>query len=126
MVPYHNPCGAQTKGVELFGSAAGICYWYCELAHLRRRAGCFVWSSGFEGFAGDPEPPWTGPAVATPCAVAPLEAAFPDALGDKGGRCPDGTITLTRAGDKLNWAWFGVPRGDVLVAYGTLTRKTGR
>ena len=45
---------------------------------------------------------------------------------EKGGRCPDGTITVARAGDKLNWVWFGVPRGDVIIAFGTLTRKTAR
>ena len=44
----------------------------------------------------------------------------------KGGRCPDGTITVARAGDNLNWVWFGVPRGDVIIAFGTLTRKTAR
>jgi hypothetical protein len=45
---------------------------------------------------------------------------------DKGGRCPDGTITVTRAGENLNWAWFGVPQGDPILAFGTLTRKTTR
>jgi hypothetical protein len=45
---------------------------------------------------------------------------------EKGGRCPDGTITVARAGDKLNWAWFGIPQGDVIIAFGTLTRKTTR
>jgi hypothetical protein len=45
---------------------------------------------------------------------------------DKGGRCPDGTITVAPAGDNLGWAWFGVPQGDVIVAFGTLTRKPAR
>jgi len=50
------------------------------------------------------------------------------ALGraDKGGRCPDGTITVARAGDNLAWAWFGSVQGDVVVAFGTLTRKPAR
>ena len=45
---------------------------------------------------------------------------------EKGGRCPDGTITVARAGDKLAWGWFGSVEDDVTVAYGTLTRKSGR
>jgi hypothetical protein len=45
---------------------------------------------------------------------------------EKGGRCPDGTITVARAGDKLNWVWFGIPQDSVIVAFGTLTRKTIR
>jgi hypothetical protein len=45
---------------------------------------------------------------------------------DKGGRCPDGTITVTRHGDNLNWAWVGAPRGDLIIAFGTLARKTAR
>ena len=45
---------------------------------------------------------------------------------EKGGRCPDGTITVTRAGDNLAWGWFGSVEGDIAVAYGTLTRKSAR
>ena len=45
---------------------------------------------------------------------------------EKGGRCPDGTITVARAGDNLAWGWFGSVEGDIAIAYGTLTRKTGR
>jgi hypothetical protein len=45
---------------------------------------------------------------------------------EKGGRCPDGTITVARAGDKLNWVWFGIPQDSVIVAFGTLTRKATR
>jgi|SRR5262249_42805695 len=45
---------------------------------------------------------------------------------NKGGRCPDGTITVARAGDNLNWVWFGAPGDDVIVAFGTLARKTAR
>jgi hypothetical protein len=45
---------------------------------------------------------------------------------DKGGRCPDGTITVGRAGDKLAWGWFGSVDDELVVAYGTLTRKPAR
>jgi hypothetical protein len=45
---------------------------------------------------------------------------------DKGGRCPDGTITVARAGDNLAWVWFGSVDNEIAVAYGTLTRKSGR
>jgi len=45
---------------------------------------------------------------------------------DKGGRCPDGTNTVARAGDTLYLAWFGVLRGDEIIAFGTLARKTAR
>jgi hypothetical protein len=45
---------------------------------------------------------------------------------EKGGRCPDGTITVARAGDNLAWGWFGSVEGDIAIAYGTLTRKPGR
>ena len=45
---------------------------------------------------------------------------------DKGGRCPDGTITVTPAGENLGWEWFGVVQGDVIVVSGTLTRKAGQ
>jgi len=42
---------------------------------------------------------------------------------DKGGRCPDGTIRVARAGDNLALGWFGVVHDDVIVAFGTLRRK---
>jgi hypothetical protein len=42
---------------------------------------------------------------------------------DKGGRCPDGTVTVARQGDKLALRWFGSVQDDVVVAYGTLSRK---
>jgi hypothetical protein len=45
---------------------------------------------------------------------------------EKGGRCPDGTITVARSGDNLVWGWFGSIDGDIAVAYGTLTHKAGR
>jgi hypothetical protein len=42
---------------------------------------------------------------------------------DKGGRCPDGTITVARAGDKLAVGWFGSIQETTVVAYGTLAKK---
>ncbi|HEY8441986.1 MAG TPA: hypothetical protein VIK79_11135 [Xanthobacteraceae bacterium] len=42
---------------------------------------------------------------------------------EKGGRCPDGTLTLTRHGDSVALAWFGAPDNSPIVAYGTLTKK---
>jgi hypothetical protein len=42
---------------------------------------------------------------------------------DKGGRCPDGTITVARAGDKLAVGWFGSIQDTTVVAYGTLAKK---
>jgi hypothetical protein len=42
---------------------------------------------------------------------------------DKGGRCPDGTVTIARQGDKLALRWFGSIQDDVVIAYGTLSRK---
>ena len=42
---------------------------------------------------------------------------------DKGGRCPDGTITVTRQGDNLALGWFGSVQDDVIVAFGTLSKK---
>jgi hypothetical protein len=41
----------------------------------------------------------------------------------KGGRCPDGTITLTRAGDNLALLWYGRIDTDTIIAYGTLAKK---
>jgi len=45
---------------------------------------------------------------------------------DKGGRCPDGTITVARSGEDLAWGWFGTIEGNIAIAYGTLARKAGR
>ena len=45
---------------------------------------------------------------------------------DKGGRCPDGTITVGRSKDKLAWVWFGSVDNELAVAYGTLTHKPTR
>ncbi len=42
---------------------------------------------------------------------------------DKGGRCPDGTITVARQGDDLSVGWFGSVQGDTIIAYGTLKKK---
>ena len=42
---------------------------------------------------------------------------------DKGGRCPDGTITVARQGDDLALGWFGSVQGNTVVAYGTLKKK---
>jgi hypothetical protein len=42
---------------------------------------------------------------------------------DKGGRCPDGTITMTRQGDELALGWFGSVNGKTIVAYGMLKKK---
>jgi len=42
---------------------------------------------------------------------------------DKGGRCPDGTITLARHGDELELGWFGSIQGKTIIAYGTLRKK---
>jgi hypothetical protein len=42
---------------------------------------------------------------------------------DKGGRCPDGTITVARQGDELILGWFGSVQGKTIVAYGTLKKK---
>ena len=42
---------------------------------------------------------------------------------DKGGRCPDGTITVARQGDDLALGWFGSLQGTTIVAYGTLKKK---
>jgi len=42
---------------------------------------------------------------------------------DKGGRCPDGTVTVARQGDGLALIWFGSIQGKTVVAYGTLSKK---
>ena len=42
---------------------------------------------------------------------------------NKGGRCPDGTITVTRQGDNLALGWFGSVQGDIIVASGILSKK---
>ena len=42
---------------------------------------------------------------------------------EKGGRCPDGTITVARQGNDLALGWFGNVQGTTVVAYGTLKKK---
>ena len=42
---------------------------------------------------------------------------------DKGGRCPDGTITLARQGNDLTLGWFGSVNGNTIVAYGMLKKN---
>ena len=42
---------------------------------------------------------------------------------EKGGRCPDGTLTVARQGDKLAVGWFGSIQETTVVAYGTLAKK---
>jgi hypothetical protein len=42
---------------------------------------------------------------------------------NKGGRCPDGTITLARAGDNLALLWFGNIDADSIIAYGKLAKR---
>jgi hypothetical protein len=42
---------------------------------------------------------------------------------EKGGRCPDGTITVARSADKLAVGWFGSVKENTIVAYGTLAKK---
>jgi hypothetical protein len=42
---------------------------------------------------------------------------------NKGGRCPDGTITVVRQGDNLALGWFGSVQSDMIVASGMLTKK---
>ena len=42
---------------------------------------------------------------------------------EKGGRCPDGTITVARQGADLAVGWFGSIQDTTVVAYGTLKKK---
>jgi len=42
---------------------------------------------------------------------------------NKGGRCPDGTITVARQGNNLALSWFGSIKESTVVAYGTLSKK---
>jgi hypothetical protein len=39
------------------------------------------------------------------------------------GLCSSGTITMTRAGDKLAWAWFGLFKGAIVTAHGLLAQQ---
>jgi len=42
---------------------------------------------------------------------------------EKGGRCPDGTITVARQGNDLAVGWFGSIQESTVVAVGTLKKK---
>jgi len=42
---------------------------------------------------------------------------------DKGGRCPDGTITVARQGNNLAVGWFGSVQGNIITAAGVLSKK---
>lgn len=42
---------------------------------------------------------------------------------DKGGRCIDGTVTVSMAGEKLSWGWVGTHQTQTIVAAGTLDRR---
>jgi hypothetical protein len=42
---------------------------------------------------------------------------------DKGGRCIDGSITVTMAGEQLAWGWVGAHDGKTLVGYASLKRR---
>lgn len=42
---------------------------------------------------------------------------------DKGGRCIDGSITVSMAGEELSWGWVGSHKNQTIVAYGTLKRR---
>ena len=55
----------------------------------------------------------------------PKEKVIPPVTGqaEKGGRCPDGTITVARQGDDLALGWFGSIHGETVVAYGSLKKK---
>ena len=44
---------------------------------------------------------------------------------NKGGRCPDGTVTITRSKDNLALEWFANVEGDMIIAYGTLAQNRG-
>jgi hypothetical protein len=41
----------------------------------------------------------------------------------QGGRCIDGSITVTLAGEKLAWGWVGVHENRTVVAHSMLARK---
>jgi hypothetical protein len=42
---------------------------------------------------------------------------------DRGGRCPDGTLTVARQGNDLAVGWFGSIQDSTVVAFGTLKKK---
>jgi hypothetical protein len=44
--------------------------------------------------------------------------------GEDNGSCTNGSITMAPTGDDLAWAWFGLVKGEIVTAYGTLSRKS--
>ena len=38
--------------------------------------------------------------------------------------CTSGSVTVARAGDNLAWTWFGLVNGEIVAAYGMLSRKS--
>lgn len=42
---------------------------------------------------------------------------------DQGGRCIDGSITVTMAGEQLAWGWVGTHQGKTLVGHASLKRR---
>jgi hypothetical protein len=42
---------------------------------------------------------------------------------DKGGRCQDGSVTISRQGENLALVWFGSIQEGLILAYGTLSKK---
>jgi hypothetical protein len=42
---------------------------------------------------------------------------------EKGGRCVDGTVTVSRAGDALAYSWFGVVESTPVIAHSTLSKR---
>jgi hypothetical protein len=42
---------------------------------------------------------------------------------EKGGRCPDGTMTVARQGEGVAVGWFGAFETNTIVAFGTLKKK---
>jgi hypothetical protein len=42
---------------------------------------------------------------------------------DKGGRCIDGSVTISMAGEQLSWGWVGSHKDQTIVAYSMLMRR---
>jgi hypothetical protein len=42
---------------------------------------------------------------------------------DNGGKCIDGSVTVTPAGNQLTWGWIGAYQGKTYAAWSTLVRK---
>jgi hypothetical protein len=43
---------------------------------------------------------------------------------DDNGRCTNGSIAVARAGDNLAWARLDLVNGEIVTAYGVLSRKS--